>query len=118
MIGFLAGFLSQSRPGEACIHAVGVHPGEPGHGHGRWVCETFLAAARARGATPVRAVTAPVNRRSVAFHRRLGFGLEPGDTEAAGIPVTANSDGQGHRRVRFLKHLTGTTRGPAPAREE
>jgi GNAT superfamily N-acetyltransferase len=33
--GELVGFTSQSRPGEACIHFVGVHPDERGRGLGR-----------------------------------------------------------------------------------
>ena len=32
LAGFLVGFLSQSRPTEAYIHFVGVHPGERGAG--------------------------------------------------------------------------------------
>jgi ribosomal protein S18 acetylase RimI-like enzyme len=32
LAGFLIGFRSQSRPGEAYIHFVGIHPGERGHG--------------------------------------------------------------------------------------
>jgi GNAT superfamily N-acetyltransferase len=34
LIGFLDGFLSQSRPGEAYIHFVGIHPDERGRGLG------------------------------------------------------------------------------------
>jgi GNAT superfamily N-acetyltransferase len=44
LVGFLVGFLSQSRPGEAYIHFVGVHPGERGHGLGRRLYEAFFAA--------------------------------------------------------------------------
>lgn len=78
LVGFLAGFVSQSRPGEAYIHFVGVHPDERGHGLGRQLYETFFDAVAARGCSVVRAVTAPVNARSVAFHRRMGFACEPG----------------------------------------
>jgi len=107
LAGFLAGFLSQSRPGEAYIHFVGVHPAVRGAGLGRMLYDAFFAAAAARGATVVRAVTAPVNRGSVEFHRRMGFRLEPGDLEVDGIPVTAGYDGRGNDRVRFVKSLPG-----------
>jgi len=106
LVGFLVGFLSQSRPGEAYIHFVGVHPAERGRGLGRQLYQRFFAAARARGATLVRAVTAPVNHGSVRFHQQLGFGIEPGDQQVDGIPVTTGYDGDGQDRVQFTKHLT------------
>jgi GNAT superfamily N-acetyltransferase len=49
LVGFLVGFLSQSRPGEAYIHFVGVHPAERGRGLGRQLYQRFFAAARGPG---------------------------------------------------------------------
>jgi len=46
-----------------------------------------------------------VNRGSVAFHQRMGFGIEPGDATAGGVPVAAGYDGDGQDRVRFVKRL-------------
>ena len=37
--------------------------------------ERFFQAARRDGRTLVKAVTAPVNEGSIAFHRRLGFSV-------------------------------------------
>jgi predicted GNAT superfamily acetyltransferase len=105
LAGFLVGFCSQSRRGEAYIHFVGVHPGERGRGLGRRLYETFFGAAAARGCLTVRAITAPVNSGSVAFHRRMGFEIEPGETEHNGIPVTADYDGPGQDRFLFVRHL-------------
>jgi GNAT superfamily N-acetyltransferase len=105
LAGFLVGFRSQSRPGEAYIHFVGVHPGERGHGLGRRLYERFFEAARAGGCDRVRAVTSPVNRGSVAFHRRMGFDIVPGETGPDGIAVAAGYDGEGQDRVRFVRHL-------------
>ena len=53
----------------------------------------------------MRAVTSPVNTGSVAFHRRMGFRLEPGDVQVNGIPVAAGYDGPGQDRVRFVRDL-------------
>jgi hypothetical protein len=53
----------------------------------------------------VRAVTSPVNTGSVAFHRRMGFRLEPGDAQAGDIPVATGYDGPGQDRVRFVIDL-------------
>jgi predicted GNAT superfamily acetyltransferase len=105
LAGFLVGFRSQSRPAEAYIHFVGVHPRERGSGLGRQLYERFFAAVRAPDCLLVRAVTSPVNSGSIQFHQRMGFEIEPGDAEVNGIPVTAGYDGEGQDRVRFTKQL-------------
>jgi predicted GNAT superfamily acetyltransferase len=105
LAGFLVGFISQSQPGTAYIHFVGVDPGERGHGVGRRLYGTFFDAVWAKGCTRVRAVTSPVNTGSVAFHRRMGFRLEPGDVQVHGNPVAAGYDGPGQDRVRFVRDL-------------
>jgi predicted GNAT superfamily acetyltransferase len=107
LAGFLAGFISQSRPGEAYIHFVGVDPAQRGGGVGRVLYEAFFRAAEARGCVLVRAVTSPVNRGSIAFHQRMGFQLEPGDAQVDGIPVSSGYDGPGGDRVRFRRPLRG-----------
>jgi GNAT superfamily N-acetyltransferase len=108
LAGFLAGFISQSRPGEAYIHFVGVDPAQRGRGLGRLLYEAFFTAAKARGCVLVRAVTSPVNRGSVSFHQRMGFQLEPGDAQVDGIPVSSGYDGPGGDRVRFIRSLRGS----------
>jgi hypothetical protein len=55
----------------------------------------------------VRAVTSPVNRGSIAFHRRMGFHLEAGDAEVDGIPVSSGYDGRDGDWVRFICSLPG-----------
>jgi ribosomal protein S18 acetylase RimI-like enzyme len=105
LAGFLVGFLSQSRPAEAYIHFVGVHPGARGSGLGRRLYQEFFGVVRAHGRTVVRAVTAPVNTGSVAFHRRMGFEVEPGPAGRGDAPVAAGYDGPGQDRVRFTMYL-------------
>lgn len=105
LAGFLVGFASQSHPGEAYIHFVGVRPDERGRGLGRQLYEHFFAIVRDRGCDVVRAVTAPVNQGSVRFHQQMGFDIEPGDGRAEGVRVTAGYDGRGRDRVRFVKNL-------------
>jgi ribosomal protein S18 acetylase RimI-like enzyme len=105
LAGFLVGFVSPARPDEAYIHFVGVHPGERSKGLGRRLYGTFFEAVRARGCACVRAVTSPVNTGSVAFHRRMGFRLEPGDVRAGDTPVATGYDGPGQDRVRFVRDL-------------
>ena len=94
LAGFLCGFRSQTFENEAYIHFVGVDPGRRGSGLGRELYERFFAAIEPR--TIVRAITSPVNERSVAFHRALGFEIEGVDDDY---------DGRGEARVRFVKDL-------------
>ena len=97
--------MSPAQPGEAYIHFVGVDPGERSQGLGRRLYGTFFDVVQARGCTRVRAVTSPVNTGSIAFHRRMGFRLEPGDARAGDIPVATGYDGPGQDRVRFVRDL-------------
>lgn len=103
--GFLAGFVSQSDPTIAYVHFIGVDPSIRGRGIGRHLYGAFFDAARARGCHEVHAVTHPVNQRSVAFHKSIGFDVLPGDAETAGVPFTRNYDGPGGDRVRFVYTL-------------
>ena len=50
----------------------------------------------------MRCVTAPVNERSVAFHRALGFEVER---------VAPNYDGRGGDRVLMVKRLERAPEG-------
>jgi GNAT superfamily N-acetyltransferase len=105
IVGFLAGFVSQTFPDEAYIHFVGVHPAWRAKGVGRALYERFFSAAAALGCRRVRCATSPVNTNSITFHRRMGFLLEESDTRIDGVPVAVGYDGQGGDRVLFCKHL-------------
>jgi ribosomal protein S18 acetylase RimI-like enzyme len=77
------------------VHFVGVDPSRRGAGLGRALYDRFFEAVRPR--TTVHAVTAPVNERSVAFHRAIGFEVEAVDDDY---------DGPGKARVLFVKRLS------------
>jgi predicted GNAT superfamily acetyltransferase len=72
---FLVGFLSPSQPEHAYIHFVGVRPDLRSAGLARRMYEDFFDVARADGRITVAAITSPVNERSVAFHRHMGFAV-------------------------------------------
>jgi predicted GNAT superfamily acetyltransferase len=97
LAGFLIGFLSPSLADAAYIHFVGVHPGRRGEGLARVLYERFFAVATADGRTVVRAVTAPVNAPSIAFHTAMGFTVTG--------PIHGY-DGPGDVKVRFERSLT------------
>ena len=73
LAGFLVGFMSPSLPDAAYIHFVGVHPQFRGNGLARALYQRFFELAAADGRLVVRAVTAPGNTQSIAFHTAMGF---------------------------------------------
>lgn len=103
---FLIGFLSQTDPGAAYIHFVGVCPEGRRERIGSTLYERFFTAARAAGRRQVRCITSPNNRNSIAYHSRMGFQLEPGDRiDDDGVPVHGDYDGPGLDRVCFVREL-------------
>lgn len=105
IIGFLIGFQSQTCPNEAYIHFIGVHPDQRKNGVARRLYETFIDNVCQLGCDTVRCVTSPINTTSIAFHTRLGFRIERGDSEAGGVSVHSNYDGRGESRVLFFKKI-------------
>jgi len=102
---FLIGFVSQSQPGLAYIHFVGVDPAARSRGLGRKLYEHFFQLVQRIGCTEVQSITSPMNTGSIEFHRRMGFALLRGSGEIGGVPVTLNHAGEGEHRVRFQKRL-------------
>ncbi|MCL5782644.1 MAG: GNAT family N-acetyltransferase [Candidatus Thermoplasmatota archaeon] len=95
LIAFLVGFVSQTRPTEAYIHFVGVHPEYRKSGLARKLYEMFFARVHSMGCDTVHCVTSPVNQGSVAFHARMGFSAS----------LALDYDGPGQDRVLFAKTL-------------
>jgi ribosomal protein S18 acetylase RimI-like enzyme len=91
LAGFLCGFRSQTFEDEAYVHFVGVDPAQRGSGLGRELYQRFFDAVAPRSV--VRAVTAPTNERSVAFHRAIGFEVDR---------VDEDYDGRGQSRVLLV----------------
>ncbi|GED66421.1 hypothetical protein BRE01_01230 [Brevibacillus reuszeri] len=102
IIAFLIGFLSQTKPEEAYIHFVGVHPDRRGDGVGKELYQMFFKEVKLRGCHTVRCITSPVNKGSIQFHSKLGFEVEEGDKIVDGVRVTTNYDGHGNDRVQFV----------------
>ncbi len=71
ILGYLLGFLAPA--GYGYIHAVGVRARARGRGVGRLMYERFAALAAERGAHSLKAITAPENSDSRAFHAAVGF---------------------------------------------
>ena len=108
IVGFLSGFISQAVQGEAYIHFVGIHPDYRNLGFGRTLYEHFCMTVKQLGCHTVRCVTSPVNRASIAFHRRMGFSAEASDTIMEGIPISKDYDGRDEDRVLLVRTLIDT----------
>ncbi|WP_413379882.1 N-acetyltransferase family protein [Alkalihalobacillus sp. 1P02AB] len=105
IVGFLIGFLSQSKPNEAYIHFVGVHPEYRQDGVGTRLYSSFFDNVQKRGIEIVTAIS-PVNKTSIAFHTRMGFQMVTGDKEVDGVPAFSDYDGNGNDRVVFIRNLS------------
>ena len=105
--GFLVGFISPDRPGVAYCHMIATDPNLRRLGVGRRLYERFFEDARTAGAREVHAITWPANRRSVAFHRALGFAVTagPGTQNLYGTPAVAGYDYDTEDRVVFTREL-------------
>ena len=107
LAGFLIGFISPDHPDTAYVHMVATDPNLRQRGIGRALYERAFADAAGRGAVRMTAVTWPGNRRSVAFHRAMGFEVDdgPGTTPIYGTPSHPDHDGEGEDRVVFTRAL-------------
>jgi GNAT superfamily N-acetyltransferase/ketosteroid isomerase-like protein len=116
LAGFLCGFLSPSRPGEAFVHFVGVDPDHRREGVGRRLYERFFEEVAAEGCGTVECITSPANVASIAFHRRLGFEAQPGTAVTEdGVPYVPNYS-VGQPRVVLRKALSLTPAGDRASR--
>jgi GNAT superfamily N-acetyltransferase len=105
IVGFLVGLVSQTYCKEAYIHFVGVAPDFRKMGLGRSLYGHFFDNVIAMGCDLVRCVTSPVNKASIAFHKKMAFCIAPADKTIDGVAVAENYDGPGEDRVLFSKRL-------------
>jgi predicted GNAT superfamily acetyltransferase len=73
LAGFLIGFCSPAQRDCAYIQFAGVAPEERRSGLARLLYQVFFELAANDGRHVIRAVTAPVNSASIAFHAAMGF---------------------------------------------
>jgi ribosomal protein S18 acetylase RimI-like enzyme len=104
-LGFLVGFISQTHPTHAYIHFVGVHPEHRQKRIGDQLYQQFFDTVKAGGCDTVHCVTSPINKGSIAFHTRMGFQAEQGETSLDGVPIKVAYDGEGEDRVVFVKKI-------------
>jgi ribosomal protein S18 acetylase RimI-like enzyme len=106
VIGFLAGFVSQTNPEQAYIHFVAIHPEHRRRGLGRELYKRFFDSVRTLGCHTVRCITSPLNKNSIAFHTRMGFEIEHVTGQHKGVPCVLNYELNSEHRVPFAKTLS------------
>ena len=103
---YLLAFTTAPAAGErvAYAHLVGVRESYRRRGLGQRLYRHFIQVAAARGCTRLKAITAPANCGSIAFHTALGMEMqgEPGED---GIPVVRDYSGPGIHRVVFTMRM-------------
>jgi ribosomal protein S18 acetylase RimI-like enzyme len=98
VIAYLFGLLTPS--GVGYIHLVAVRDGHRREGLARCLYTRFEVVAREHGAHALKAFTQPINTRSIAFHRALGFTASE----------TADYAGPGETRTVFWRQLAPVAR--------
>lgn len=96
LAGFLVGFCSPAQRDCAYIQFAGVAPEERRSGLARSLYRAFFEMAANDGRRVVRAVTAPANSTSIAFHAAMGFTVTG--------PVSGY-DGPSSAKVLFARRL-------------
>lgn len=109
-VGFLCALRSQSNDDVVYCHFIGVDSEARGLGIGEALYSRLFVDAAAVGSREVHAVTSPMNSGSIAFHRRLGFEVQPGPSVEADIRYAPDYDGPGEDRVRFIMRLAQNER--------
>lgn len=95
LYAFLVGFVSQTHPKEAYIHFVSVNPEVRNKGLAKELYNLFILKVRSLGCDTVKCITSPVNEKSIAYHKSMGFAVNLGTDYA----------GKGQDRILFSKHI-------------
>ena len=103
VLAYLFGFLSQTEPA-AYVHLLAVRRGYRRQGLANRLYAHFEQFARYRGCSRLKAITSPVNKLSIDFHKSIGM-LPSGEPDSRGLPVVKDYAGPGRDRVVFLKYL-------------
>jgi ribosomal protein S18 acetylase RimI-like enzyme len=103
VVGYLFGFLSQTQP-VGYVHAIAVRASARRRHLAQHLFGHFVQFARRHGCNHVKAITAPSNLASIAFHKSLGMQLL-GEPNTDGIPTVPNYAGRGASRVVFWKSI-------------
>ena len=104
VIAYLFGFFSQ-REDIAYIHLIGVREKYQRHGLGKMLYDNFIEIAKSRNIHKIKAITKPINTKSIAFHtKQIGMTML-GEPNMDGINVIKDYSGINSDRVVFIKEI-------------
>ncbi len=105
LVAFLIGFLSPQHTNEGYIHFCGVHPDYRSIGLGKFLYHKFFTLCKNNNRYIVKSCTSPVNKGSIAFHKKTGFQIEPGESKMEGVPITLHYNKPNDPKVLFKINL-------------
>lgn len=105
IVGFLIGFISQSNKKLGYVHFIGVNPNFRNKNIGRKLYTVFFEKMKQCKVEEIQCVTSIVNKKSIQFHRKIGFDIMEGDAVKDDISYFNDYDGKGEDRVLFSKTL-------------
>jgi GNAT superfamily N-acetyltransferase len=104
VIAYLFGFFSQTQD-LAYVHLIGVREKYQKQGLGKMLYENFIEIAKSRNIHKIKAITKPINIKSINFHKnKIGMNLL-GEPNENGINVIKNYSGINEDRVVFEKKI-------------
>ena len=86
------------------MHLLSVRRGFRRQGLANRLYAHFEQFARSHGCARLKAITSPVNRLSIDFHRSIGM-MPTGEPDSQGLPVVKGYAGPGLDRVVFQKEI-------------
>jgi GNAT superfamily N-acetyltransferase len=104
VIAYLFGFFSQTES-IAYIHLIGVREKYQKQGLGKMLYDHYIDIAKSHNIRKIKAITKPVNMKSIHFHKnKIGMTLL-GEPNENGINVVKNYSGINEDRVVFEKYI-------------
>lgn len=104
VIAYLFGFFSQ-KESVAYVHLIGVREKYQKLGLGKILYDHFIEIARSHKIHKIKAITKPINSKSINFHKnRIGMTLL-GEPNESGINVVKNYSGINEDRVVFEREI-------------
>jgi RimJ/RimL family protein N-acetyltransferase len=104
VIAYLFGFFSQTQS-LAYVHLIGVREKYQKHGLGKMLYDNFIEIAKSQNIHKIKAITKPINIKSINFHKnKIGMRLL-GEPNENGINVIKNYSGMNEDRVVFEKQI-------------
>jgi GNAT superfamily N-acetyltransferase len=104
VIAYLFGFFSQTES-VAYIHLIGVREKYQKQGLGKMLYDNYIGIAKAHNIQKIKAITKPINLKSINFHTgKIGMTML-GEPNENGINVVKNYSGINEDRVVFEKYI-------------